>query len=80
MADKGNGEKKKARGACLVNKTNMERGTNYAHALGFKVTGFDFRRDGMGMTVEDTAGAKRTIDPDELDDLDRAIEQDNGDD
>ena len=83
MADKGNGEKKKARGACLVNKTAMDRATNYAHALGFKVIGFDFRRDGMGITVEDAIGAVRVIgsnDDDETEALRKAIENDNGDD
>jgi hypothetical protein len=77
MADRANGDKKKGRAGCLVNKTDMARATNYAHALGLKVTGFEFSYGKIGMTVEDRTGAKGTI---TQDDLDRAIEADIGED
>jgi hypothetical protein len=81
MANKANGEKKrKARGPCLVHKTDMDRATDYAHKLGFKVTGFNFLRDGFGVSVEDHTEATGAITPRSGDDdLDRAIDDDDGD-
>jgi len=76
-------EKRRTRGPCLVNKTDMDRATVYAHALGFKVTGFKFSRGEIGITVEDANGAVREIDLsryDETEALRKAIENDNGDD
>jgi len=63
-----------------VNKTDMTRATNYAHAPGLKMTGFEFSYGKIGMTVEDRTGATGTIvcsGDAESDELDKAIEQDN---
>jgi len=67
-----------------VNKTDMDRATVYAHALGFKVTGFEFSSGRIAITVEDATGVVRVIGlscgDDETEVLKRAIENDNGDD